>query len=206
MYLQSITDLISPRNGDVISIYSNPMAGKTLMALSIAREYLRNGLPVYYLDTEGGAQEMAEAWNDRLPGMTDIPIDVKHSLEGVTGVFGTPFFIEISKGGKPGIMMGLDDKRKKNHPRETIMKTLRGDGIVIIDSMTSPIRGSLPMVQQAFPVRASLMALWFQAIYEMIDDAENHGCVWITHHSTYNPADKYQTNRGDIQGGSSALY
>jgi hypothetical protein len=70
-----------------------------------------------------------------------------------------------------------------------MMEVLKSGGCLIVDSMTSVIRGSLPMTQQSFPARSSLYAMWFSKLYEMLDDAEQ-GWIMVLHHACHDEKTK----------------
>lgn len=205
---KAIVSLIGERRpNDVVAVFATPNAGKTLMMLKHSADTIASGRRVLYLDTEGGASEMRERWSIIEPGLLDEKFELmeKRSIYSVMELFARPLVIDISKGGKATAYHQKPDGRKKNTDYDHMVDVLKDDGMIVIDSMTSPVRQEIPTSQQCFPARASVYSMWFGAIFRMMDIA-GKGEVWITHHASYNPADTYQTNRGSIQGGSAVTY
>jgi RecA/RadA recombinase len=76
--------------------------------------------------------------------------------------------------------------------------------MVIVDSITKPIKDSIGANTQNLPARAQLMERLFGKLFEI---ATRHDIAMIvTHHATVNPVTPFGRDFGKIWGGDSTMY
>ena len=182
----------------VFSVYGMPSVGKSLYLLHEAEKFLEKKMRVIYIDTEGGIEDMIDAWSSKL-NLEGIHIVQERTIRSLFHYLGEDIDISVSNKGKMTLVWkGLVKKSDEN----VIWKDLRNvkKYVIILDSLTAPITNEIPTATENFPIRSDVIGHAFGLLYYIMD-MKSGGYVIMSHHGTLNPTNPY-TNIAMLKGGS----
>jgi len=188
---------------------------------------------VLYLDTEGFffTEDTVERFNSyfqkRWPDVNPDMIEIEHvpSIFTLGELFGITFEIhQEDKRFTVGAKFPTKRQRKlaKTAGRSKITSSVKLSdwmehselwerlqtkeyGLLIIDSLTTPIKSEIPTSTQNFPARTSLLQILLGACYPF--SRENDVAILLTNHISMNPMSPgYQYGVGNPWGGQNVLY
>lgn len=194
--------------GTPIGIYGLQNIGKSILATQIAARFAQEGYDVIYIDTESFYQ-LQEDW-DRIFGWFehrwDLDSDVKDKIEVIQlrdlfalgKFFGIEFQL-IQEQARVSAMAKFPKKwgskaTKVTHQSQdwiTYSKAYKDlgkcekPGLVIIDSITVPLKSKISSVTQNFPARASVIQTLLDTALVVAN--EFNVSFLITNHGTKNP-------------------
>lgn len=194
--------------GTPIGIYGLQNIGKSILATQIAARFAQEGYDVIYIDTESFYQ-LREDW-DRIFGWFehrwDLDSDVKDKIEVIQlrdlfalgKFFGIEFQL-IQEQARVSAMAKFPKKwgskaTKVTHQSQdwiTYSKAYKDlgkcekPGLVIIDSITVPLKSKISSVTQNFPARASVIQTLLDTALVVAN--EFNVSFLITNHGTKNP-------------------
>lgn len=199
--------------GIVTALFGEPMVGKSLLGYQIALANLnKTKKNTLIIDTEGLRDVDLHSILGKFSGrwnldMSDIKSRIKiihtqkdpqlQSIQKLLQLFGYMVTFEISKQGKYSM--------KFQHCKETLtLEELNNTSMIILDSLTKPIKDSVGSETQNLPARAQLVERLFGKLYQ-IAQLYNIAVV-ITHHATINPITPFGRDLGKPYGGNPILY
>jgi len=203
--LRALNDLFDgePYSNDAITVfYGKPKVGKSLLILQEAAWFESKGYNVLIIDTEGSLRESAKYW---LPIMRRrfnssggrIYVVKKLTLQALAQFMGKKVTVvtkgDERKGGKSEFYV-IGDTVDKLADAITGLKI----DIVIVDSITAPIRTAIVSAQQNNPAKSDAEGFVMGRLLNYID-RYNVGVI-VTAHASFNPANPYDTT-ANIRGG-----
>lgn len=194
--------------GTPIGIYGIQNIGKSILATQIAAQFAKEGYDVIYIDTEAFYQ-LEEDW-DRIFGWFehrwDLDSDVKKKIRimqkrdlfALGKFFGIEFQL-IQEQARVSAMAKFpkkwgDKSTKRTHQSQDWItyseayKTLgkmKKPGLIIVDSITVPLKSKIASVTQNFPARASVLQTLLDTALVIAN--EFNISFLITNHGTKNP-------------------
>jgi RecA/RadA recombinase len=200
--------------GSVTAIFGQSGNGKTLLSAQLALSCIKNlGKDVIIIETEGNREqdylELLGRFKDRW-GITTEEISKHIHFYSVVGDFQSQAIITLLK------MVGYEttmDQSKGGDKYAVTFKDckpglkeeeLKASGLLIIDSLTKPIKTSIGSKTQNLPSRAELIARFFGRIYQLAFNY-NLGVV-INHHASCNPVVPFGRDFGNPYGGDEIFY
>ena len=192
-----------PYTSDIIAaFYGLPGVGKSLLMLQEAVWFESRGLRVLIIDTEGSMARFAREWLPVLrtrfkkkEGGGKIFLVVAKTIRSLAELFGWKADVE-PKGSKMEFMVYGKSERGRLHEE---MRRSRVD-VVIVDSVTAPIRNEIPTAQQNLPAKSAVEAF---IMGRLLDLQDRFGVAVITtHHASVNPTNPYDIS-AEIRGGLS---
>ena len=182
----------------VFSMYGMPSVGKTLFLLHETQHFLEKGYKVIYIDTEGGVEDIINAWKKKLK-LDGVSIIVKRTIRSLFHYLGEDIDFSVSKKGKLTLMWkGLVKKSDDDVIWNDVRRAKKY--VVILDSLTSPISNEIPSSTENYPFRSDVIGHVFGMLYYILD-SKNGGFAIMTHHGSLNPTNPY-TNIAEMKGGS----
>jgi len=199
--------------GSVTAIFGQPGQGKTLLTAQLALSCIKNlKKDVIILETEGNREqdylELLLRFSDRF-NLTEKEI-IKHiHFFTVLGDFDNQAIVillqmvgykaELEKS-KKGDKYTVTFKEIKPKLKEEL---LENTGMIVIDSLTKPLKSSIGHKTQNLPARADLVARFFDRIYQI---AYKHNiAILINHHASIDNM-KWGRDFGKVYGGDEVLY
>jgi len=199
--------------GIVTAVFGEPMVGKSLLGYQVALANLnKTKKDTILIDTEGLRDvdlwsilgKFKDRWNINNSTMKKR-IKIIHtqkdsqlqSIQKLLQLFGYMVTFEISKKGKYSI--------KFQHCKETLtLKQLENTSMIILDSLTKPIKDSVGSETQNLPARAQLVERLFGKLYQV---AQLYNvAVIVNHHAVVNPIMPFGRDLGNPYGGNPILY
>jgi len=198
----------APYSNDAITVfYGKPKVGKSLLVLQEAAYLESEGYRVLIIDTEGSLRESARYWlpilrnrfNSKNKG---IYVVKKLTLQVLGDFMGKKVTVVTKgnerKGGKTEFYVIGDTVDLLGEA----IKKYKID-VVIVDSITAPIRTAITATQQNLPAKSDAEAFLMGRLLRYIDV---YGvAVIVTAHASFNPANPYET-MASIRGGVSILH
>ena len=197
--LKAFSNLIGRMNTDSIhAIYGPSQAGKTTLVLQLLYDISDQlNRPVLIYDCEGGANEFVRKWGAKFGKQypkARVDVRKRRDFRAILLDHGKVVKVKYSGGdaksdsakrntsGKLGVT--IVDEKFPSPIAQLVEK--KNYCLVFYDSITMPMQffGS---EQQNFPARASVQALWFNEMINLIDEQEVY--VIASHHQSKNPAD-----------------
>lgn len=200
--------------GSVTAIFGQSGNGKTLLSAQLALSCIKHlGKDVIVIETEGNREqdyiELLSRFKDRF-GLTVEDIKKHLHFYSVVGDFQSQAIITLLKmvgyettmdQSKGGDKYAVTFKDSKPGLKE---EELQASGLLIIDSLTKPIKTSIGSKTQNLPSRAELVARFFGRIYQL---AYNYNlAVIINHHASVNPVTPFGRDFGNPYGGDEIFY
>ena len=200
--------------GSVTAIFGESSNGKTLLsaqlALACIKTYKRD---VIIFETEGNRVqdylELLHRFKDRY-GLTEEEIDSHIHFFPIIGEFQSQSMIELLKvvgyeaemeQSTKGDKYSVTFKNTKSSVKDEIFAK---SGLLIIDSLTKPLKSSIGHKSQNLPTRAELTARFFDRIFQL---AVNYNLgVIILHHASVNKMTPFGRDFGNPYGGDEVLY
>jgi RecA/RadA recombinase len=200
--------------GSVTAIFGQSGNGKTLLSAQLALSCIKNlGKDVIVIETEGNREqdylELLNRFKDRFE-LTEAEIAKHIHFYSVVGDFQSQAIITLLK------MVGYETTMEQSKGGDKYAVTfkdcklgikedeLKASGLLIIDSLTKPIKTSIGSKTQNLPSRAELIARFFGRIYQL---AYNYNLsVIINHHASVNPVTPFGRDFGNPYGGDEIFY
>jgi RecA/RadA recombinase len=191
--------------GSVTAIFGQSGNGKTLLSAQLALSCIKNlGKDVIVIETEGNREqdylELLNRFKDRFE-LTEAEIAKHIHFYSVVGDFQSQAIITLLK------MVGYETTMEQSKVGDKYAVTfkdcklgikedeLKASGLLIIDSLTKPIKTSIGSKTQNLPSRAELIARFFGRIYQL---AYNYNLsVIINHHASVNPVTPFGRDFGN---------
>jgi len=178
-------------NSDVIvSIHGKPGVGKSLFALWECGNVVKQGGCFLYVDTEGGFKSMAEKWWPVLSKSLGVKdggfVETCKTLERLHEFLG--YRTEIV-----WVKDKLEFRIRESLEKPEIDEFIKANNVtfVVVDSVSMPVATAINEEQQNRPARFTATALIMGKLAEL---QERYGvCVLTIHHSSWNPANPYET-------------
>ena len=200
--------------GTITSIFAEPGTGKTLLSAQIALSTIKEtGKEIIVVETEGNREQdylqLLFKFKDRW-GLTEEEITSKINFQTVLGDYDNQAIVTLLK------MVGYQAtmERSKKGDKYTVRfdnckpiltdKELKSSSIIIIDSLTKPIKASIGHKTQNLPARADMIARFFDRLVQMSTKYEIG--VVINHHASVNKAQLFGRDFGRIYGGDEVYY
>jgi len=199
--------------GIVTSVFGEPMSGKSMFSFQMGLASIKEtGLKTMYIDTEGIRPQdfysITSKFKDRWE-LTDKDIKDKFEFVSTLGdltftsvqklfrMFGYVLTYDISKGGKY--------TPKFEYCKPTIKEEKWSEyGMIIIDSITKPLKDSIGANTQNLPARAQVVERLFGKLYDL---ATRHGlAIMINSHASVDPITPFGRDFGHMWGGDGLLY
>ena len=201
---------------EMVAFYAKPKTCKSLLLTQEAFYLASLGFNILYIGTEGGEQEMIDRWYDVFSARYFVGakkigkmfLETKKSIESLCDYLG--YRVRVSYISKKKSKEGeeADDKDKgkmefrvvekmNDSPIEQFIEQNHVN-MVILDSLTSPIRQAITDEQQNNPAKASATALICGKLLKL-QEKYRFGLV-VTAHAMFNPADPYETS-ASMRGG-----
>ncbi len=197
----------------VTAIFGEPESGKSLFGHGAGLSNIaKTGKNTILIETEGlrdyDVRLLHYKFMNRY-GLTKPTIDSKYkilhtlgdtqllSIQKLLQMFGYMVTFEISKNGKYSVKFQNCTPTLKD-------KDLQNTSMIILDSLTKPIKDSVGSETQNLPARAQLVERLFGKLYhvaKLYDIA-----VIVIHHATINPIMPFGRDLGKPYGGNPILY
>jgi RecA/RadA recombinase len=199
--------------GSVTAVFGEPGSGKTILTAQLSLSCIKNlNKDVIILETEGNRyqdfRKLLVKFKDRWE-IAEEDIDKHIQFHTVLGDYQSQAIVTLLR------MVGYEaevDKSKKGDKYTVTFKeikpglkeeNLKNVGIIIIDSLTKPLKASIGHKTQNLPARADLSARFFDKLYQI---AHKYGAaIIINHHASIDPM-KWGRDFGKIYGGDEVLY
>jgi predicted ATP-dependent serine protease len=202
---------------EMVAFYGKPKSGKSLLLTQEMFGLASQGYNILYIGTEGGEQEMIARWYDvfsarffvGVKGIGKMYLETRKSLESLMEYFGYKVrvsYVSKKKFKGEGAEADANDKGKMEFRVVDKYDKIEIDdfieknhvNMVILDSLTSPIRQSITDEQQNNPAKASATALICGKLLKL-QEKYKVGLV-VVGHAMFNPADPYETS-AQLRGG-----
>ena len=184
-------ELVAPH---FYGIYGQPNSGKSLLAFQIACQY--NSVILATEDMDYGAFSFVK---NRWSKSYKEPVILKaRSLRSFLKFFG----LDIIPQEKEGLKFEIVLRRTTQYPLIEDNGVMKNKDLLVIDSLTSPIKNYIPSGRQNMEARAAV----FRAVFGSLDEISekwNIPIILILHESR-DPASKYDA--GKPWGGSVPMY
>lgn len=181
--------------GSTVAVFAESGTGKTLLSAQLALSCVKNlKKDVIVLETEGNREqdylELLNRFSERW-GVTEkeiqehihyMPIissfgETSKAMQELLKMVGYEVEIDQSKKGDKYSITFRDSKPKL---KEDILKNT---GLIVIDSLTEPIKTTIGHKSQNLPARSELISRFF---YKLISIARDYNiCVVLNHHSCH---------------------
>jgi len=202
--------------GTITAIYAESGIGKTILgAQLVLAEISQLGKDVIVIETEGNREEdyleILYRFKDRW-GLTESEIrkhlhfypvisDFMGESRAMIDLLKMVGYDAIIEQSKKGDKYSITFKECKPKLKE---KDLSNSGLLIIDSLTEPLKATIGHKSQNLPARSELISRFF---YKLISLGYNYGlAVLIIHHASVNPMQVYGRDFGKPYGGDEVLY
>jgi RecA/RadA recombinase len=187
----------------IVAVFSQPEVGKTLFCLQESAFFVSKGLNVLFIGTEGNEISMIAKWFPKFRNRFGAPkgiflLERRKTLEDLFEFFGFKVFlaykgkIQKKKSGKEEATGKTEFRviEKLQSKLEEVVKEKKIN-LIIVDSLTAPIKSKFYGSQQDNPAKAGALAL---LLTELLQIQEKYGCaIIVTAHESYNPANPYDT-------------
>ena len=202
--------------GTSVAIYAESGRGKTILSAQMALSCIKNlNKDVIVLETEGNReqdyQELIKRFNKRWK-VDEKDIDDKIHFYQIISSFQdkTKAMVDLLK------MVGYDteiDQSKKGDKYSITFKEckpklkeadLKNAGLLIVDSLTEPLKSTVGHKSQNLPARSELISRFFSRLISIAIDYEL--CIIINHHASINPMQLFGRDFGKPYGGDEVLY
>lgn len=199
--------------GSVTAVFGEPGAGKSILSAQLSLSSIKNlDKDVIIIETEGNrAQDYFELlyrFKDRW-SISEEEINKRVHFHTIIGDYQNQAIVTLLR------LVGYEAKIEKSSKGDKYTVTfkeikpglkediLKNTGLLVIDSLTKPLKSSIGHKTQNLPARADLSARLFDKLYQI---AYNYDiCVIINHHSSIDPL-KWGRDFGKIYGGDEILY
>lgn len=199
--------------GTITTIFGEPKVGKSMLGYQIGIASIKEtGLKTLYIDTEGIRRQdfnsIVSKFNSRWGVDTKILFDKFEytttlgdlqlkSIQKLFQLFGLLPMIEMSKGGRYTVQFEtcapkIKEEQWKNY------------GMIIIDSMTAPLKMAIGSNTSNLPTRAQLTERLFGLLIEVA--MRNNISVVVNHHASVDPMNLFGRDFGKAWGGDPILY
>lgn len=199
--------------GIVTAIYGEPTAGKSMFAYQMCLANIaKTGKDSIIVDTEGLRDydikvmlyKFMKRWNldkdtvDKKVKIVHTAGDLKlRSIQKLSQLFGYMPTLDLSKGGR--YQVKFDICAEKLTP-----DMLTNASMIIIDSMTQPLKTSVSSQTANLPARAQIVERLFGKFHK-VAQAYNIALM-VNHHASVNPATMFGRDLGKPYGGNPILY
>jgi RecA/RadA recombinase len=187
----------------IVAIFSQPAVGKTLFCLQESAFFISRGLNVLFIGTEGNEISMIAKWFPKLRDRFGAPkgvflLEQKKTLEDLFEFFGFKVYLSY-KGKVTKKKSGKEEATGKTEFRviekiesklEEVIKDKKIN-LIIIDSLTAPIKSKFYGSQQDNPAKAGALALLLTELLHL--QGKYKFAVIVTAHESFNPANPYDT-------------
>lgn len=199
-------------NDGCVSLYAKYGTGKTLFQIQESYFLSSLGVRTLLIDTEGGALSMIARWKNVFEkrfnvSSKNIFIEQKKSLESLMEYLGYKVSVVFKAADKRGEKGKLEFRVINTIDRPKIEEDIKTYDInmIMVDTVSSPIRQAFTSEQQNFPARASATALIYGKLLRLQDEKDVG--LLTTHQAEYNPMDLYGTIESvKIRGGEVPMY
>ena len=199
--------------GTITTIFGEPKVGKSMLGYQVGiANIAKTGLKTLYIDTEGiRRQDFTSIINkfnnqfnvpdkeltDKFEYMTTLGDLHLKSIQRLFQIFGIMPMIEMSKGGRYTVQFEtcgaiIKEEQWKNY------------GMIVIDSMTAPLKMAIGSNTSNLPTRAQLTERLFGLLIEIA--MRNNIAVVVNHHASIDPMNLYGRDFGKAWGGDPILY
>jgi len=199
--------------GTITTVFAEPKVGKSMLSYQIGIGNISNTkLKTLYIDTEGIRKQDFVSIVTKFNSRFNVPTkelfekfeytttlgDIKlKSIQKLFQIFGIMPMIEMSKGGRYTVQFEtcapiIKEEQWKNY------------GMIIIDSMTAPLKMAIGSNTANLPTRAQLTERLFGILIEI---AMRHNiAVVVNHHCSVDPLNLFGRDFGKAWGGDPILY
>ncbi|RKY93948.1 MAG: hypothetical protein DRQ06_05980 [Candidatus Hydrothermota bacterium] len=202
--------------GTTVAVYAESGIGKTILSAQLALSCMKNlKKDVVIIETEGNRFqdyiELLMKFKDRWGLDKDEIIERLHfyqiinsfeekskSMVQLLELVGYSVKIEQSKKGDKYSITFNECKPKLK------VEDLKKSGLLIIDSLTEPIKSTIGHKSQNLPARSELISRLFARLISIAIEFEL--AVVINHHSSINPMNLFGRDFGKPYGGDEILY
>ena len=202
--------------GTTTAIYAESGRGKTILSAQLALSCIKNlGQDVIILETEGNREqdylELLGRFKDRW-GLTDADIKKHLHFYSVISSFDNKSKAMIDLLNMVGYDVEIDQSKKGDKYSITFneckpklkQSDLETSGLLIVDSLTEPIKATIGHKSQNLPARSELISRMFSRLISIATNYEI--CVVINHHASINPLQMFGRDFGKPYGGDEVLY
>jgi RecA/RadA recombinase len=199
--------------GIVTAVFGEPTVGKTIFTKQAGLASIaKTGKNTILVETEGLRDYDTKLLLYRFMGRYNLDKDtvdkkfiIKHtlgdmqlqSIQKLLQMFGYMVTYEISKNGKYSIAF-------QNCTPTITDKELKETGMIIIDSLTKPVKDSVGSETQNLPSRAQLTERLFGKLYHFAKIYDV--AIMVIHHASVNPITPFGRDLGKPYGGDPILY
>ncbi len=202
--------------GTTVAIYAESGRGKTILSAQMALSCIKNlNKDVIVLETEGNREqdylELIKRFNNRWELDEKDITDKIHFYQVVSGfqdkskamadllkMVGYDVEMKQSKKGDKYTMTFKDCKPKLKE------KDLKNAGLLVVDSLTEPLKSTIGHKSQNLPARSELISRFFSRLISIAIDYNL--CVILNHHASINPMQLFGRDFGKPYGGDEVLY
>lgn len=202
--------------GTTVAVYAESGRGKTILSAQLALSCIKNlGQDVIILETEGNREqdylELLSRFKDRWE-LTDSDIKKHLHFYPVISSFNAKSKAMVDLLNMVGYDVEIDASKKGDKYTITFkeckpklkQKDLESAGLIIVDSLTEPIKSTIGHKSQNLPARSELIARMFSRLISIATAYKL--CVVINHHSSVNPLQLFGRDFGKPYGGDEVLY
>jgi RecA/RadA recombinase len=202
--------------GTTVAVYAESGRGKTILSAQLALSMISSlDEDVIVIETEGNREqdylELLNRFRDRFDVSEDTIYDKLHFYPVISSFNDkTKSMVELLK------MVGYkaEIKQSKKGDKYSITfndckpqlkeKDLKKAGLLIIDSLTEPLKTTIGHKSQNLPARSELISRFF---YKLIGVARDYNLtVLLNHHASVNPMQMFGRDFGKPYGGDEVLY
>lgn len=199
--------------GSVTAVFGEPGQGKTILTAQLALSCIKNlKKDVIVIETEGNREqdylELLNRFKDRWELTEEeienhihfIPIIGDYQSQGVVSLLKLVGYNAELEKSKKGDKYTVTFTECKPNLKEEILES---SSLLIVDSLTKPLKSSIGHKTQNLPARADLMARFFDRIYQIAYKYQIG--IIINHHASIDPM-VWGRDFGKIYGGDEVLY
>lgn len=183
-------------------LFGPPLAGKTIFSLqeglAVAAQMEKD---VLYIGTEGEGYPFVKMWEDTFRKRFNIPKKINlvvkdlRTIEEILNYFGWNVEVVATQKGKVELVF-------KGEKKAEIEPLLKKTGVLIIDSMSNPLKIGFPGGRVNLPSRADAASLWLNSIHRFSVDYDL--VTLVIHHESRDPTNQWALP--SLTGGSAIRY
>jgi len=202
--------------GTTVAVYAESGTGKTILSAQLALACIKNlGEDVIILETEGNRKqdylELLYKFKDRWE-LTEKDISDHLHFYSVISGFEEKEKAMVKLLNMVGYDVDISQSKKGDkysitfRERKPLLKSkdLEKSGLIIVDSLTEPIKSTIGHKSQNLPARSELIARMFSKLISIA--IEYKTCIVLNHHATINPLQMFGRDFGKPYGGDEVLY
>ena len=196
LYISRILPIPLISGGYLTALFGQAEAGKTLIAINLAIEFTKKtGYEVLYIDTEGTVRpsfifrSLFAGSESEIDSLSKVHLVTKPTLKDFLGYLGIDCDLEFKTSDSDG--SGKWEVRKMSFlsesatPIERFLKENKKVKLLIVDSISDPVKKTIPARQQDYPARSTLLYSLFGKLTQIV---HKYGLIGVTtHHASKAP-------------------